>query len=319
MLCDAPGLGKTSVAIAYMLYLADRHRFKGPFLVVCADSSLKTWNDMIHWSALFPCFPQQVPSFPALFPSFSGAPYALLPRHAPHWRRIEYHPYVDKYYNPIWNMRKPFDVIVTTMSMLVRSRALKKRKWPCLIHDDLDKVLPRCWHYYADELAKIDIGHRLLLGSSALSTVDEMWFVAHMLKPRLFGGRRPARKGEGAGSSLRPLGPAGSVQGQQTVWRGKQKAEVTPSRRSTRPSGRRASSASASSTTRSSRTSSAASRRSSTTCWRPSCCTAAPTWSAGGRVGNAGKQRADAGRTPWIISGRRTRSAGNAARGRAAP
>ena len=51
MLCDAPGLGKTSVAIAYMTYLADRHRFKGPFLVVCADDSLKTWNDMLHWHA----------------------------------------------------------------------------------------------------------------------------------------------------------------------------------------------------------------------------------------------------------------------------
>ena len=119
MLCDAPGLGKTSVAIAYMTYLADRHRFKGPFLVVCADDSLKTWNDMLHWHAAGRggAGRGNAKREPKRKKGKDKPKENKQKRHAPHLKRIEYHPYVDKYFNPVWNMRKPFDVIVTTMSM----------------------------------------------------------------------------------------------------------------------------------------------------------------------------------------------------------
>ena len=38
-------------------------------------------------------------------------------RHAPHLKRVEYHGYVDFTVNRNWDMRKPFEVCVTTMDV----------------------------------------------------------------------------------------------------------------------------------------------------------------------------------------------------------
>ena len=51
MLADASGLGKTSVAIAFLEYLRSRIGIPGPFLICCALGEIPQWNAMLRWSA----------------------------------------------------------------------------------------------------------------------------------------------------------------------------------------------------------------------------------------------------------------------------
>ena len=51
VLADAPGLGKTSVAAAFIVYLMEKWKIPGPFLICCALDNCETWVDMLAWHA----------------------------------------------------------------------------------------------------------------------------------------------------------------------------------------------------------------------------------------------------------------------------
>ncbi len=194
VLADAPGLGKTSVVAAFIVYLMEKWKIPGPFLICCALDNCETWVDMLAW-------------------------------HAPHLRVIEWNKFVSidvrrtgfgvcscvllllcfvgwaggsgvgagprgplevaRQIEPYWNMKKSFDVCLTTPNEILKSEAqantkrtqraktrpllccvaeprrraarrsplpsrgievIKERKWAYFIYDDLDKAPARPRH-----------------------------------------------------------------------------------------------------------------------------------------------------------------------------
>ena len=95
-------------------------------------------------------------------------------RHTPHLRVIQLHSYLAADCMPEWNMRKPFEVCLTTPHVLLRCRALRERWWAYFIHDNIEQINPRTWPVYPQLLSRVSTKQRLLLSNkSFMMNLDE--------------------------------------------------------------------------------------------------------------------------------------------------
>ena len=84
------------------------------------------------------------------------------------------HGYLASDCMPEWNMRKPFEVCLTTPHVLLRCKALRERNWMYFIHDNIEQINPKAWPVYPKLLWRLPTRHRLLLSNkSFMMNLDE--------------------------------------------------------------------------------------------------------------------------------------------------
>lgn len=165
ILADEMGLGKTVQSISIMAYLAEKHGYWGPFLVIAPASTLHNWQ-------------QEIAKF---VPDFKVIPY---------WGTAGDRKILRKY----WDRRKgaysrdaQMHVLVTSYQLVVQDAAyFQKMQWQYMILDEAQAIKSSQSSRWKSLLGFKTRNRLLLTGTPIQNNMQELWALLHFIMPSLF-------------------------------------------------------------------------------------------------------------------------------------
>lgn len=165
ILADEMGLGKTVQSISIMAYLAEKHGYWGPFLVIAPASTLHNWQ-------------QEIAKF---VPDFKVIPY---------WGTAGDRKILRKY----WDRKKgaysrdaQMHVLVTSYQLVVQDAAyFQKMQWQYMILDEAQAIKSSQSSRWKSLLGFKTRNRLLLTGTPIQNNMQELWALLHFIMPSLF-------------------------------------------------------------------------------------------------------------------------------------
>ncbi|KAJ4303050.1 putative DNA helicase ino80 [Kalmusia sp. IMI 367209] len=165
ILADEMGLGKTVQSISVMAYLAEKHNYWGPFLVIAPASTLHNWQ-------------QEIAKF---VPEFKVIPY---------WGTAGDRKILRKFWdrkNLVYSRDSPMHVLVTSYQLVVQdAQYFQKMRWQYMILDEAQAIKSSQSSRWKSLLGFHTRNRLLLTGTPIQNNMQELWALLHFIMPSLF-------------------------------------------------------------------------------------------------------------------------------------
>ncbi|OAG05683.1 uncharacterized protein CC84DRAFT_1164150 [Paraphaeosphaeria sporulosa] len=165
ILADEMGLGKTVQSISVMAYLAEKHNYWGPFLVIAPASTLHNWQ-------------QEIAKF---VPDFKVIPY---------WGTAGDRKILRKYWDRkhrVYNRESQMHVLVTSYQLVVQdAQYFQKMHWQYMILDEAQAIKSSQSSRWKSLLGFNTRNRLLLTGTPIQNNMQELWALLHFIMPSLF-------------------------------------------------------------------------------------------------------------------------------------
>ncbi|KAJ4353856.1 putative DNA helicase ino80 [Didymosphaeria variabile] len=165
ILADEMGLGKTVQSISVMAYLAEKHNYWGPFLVIAPASTLHNWQ-------------QEIARF---VPAFKVIPY---------WGTAGDRKILRKYWDRkhrVYDRESQMHVLVTSYQLVVQdAQYFQKMHWQYMILDEAQAIKSSQSSRWKSLLGFNTRNRLLLTGTPIQNNMQELWALLHFIMPSLF-------------------------------------------------------------------------------------------------------------------------------------